>query len=81
MSINSSRPSIKFFMFEIFRGALLIFAGFTIAPTHLLYSFYEEHALFRGIAISMGVLTSIYGLFYMLKTSLKVIEGGIQPTR
>jgi len=29
----------------------------------------------------MGVLTAIYGLFYMLKTSLKVIEGGIQPTR
>jgi hypothetical protein len=81
MITSSSRTSIKFFIFEIFRSSLLVFAGFAIAPTHLLYSFYEGHALFRGVSISIGIFTSIWGLFYMLKTSLKIIEGGVQPTR
>lgn len=80
MSANSSRYSIKFFILELFRSALLVLAGFAMAPTHLLYSLYEDHALFRGIAISIGVLTAIWGLFYMLTISLKVIAGRIQPT-
>jgi hypothetical protein len=58
-----------------------VLAGFAIAPTHLLYSFYEAHALFRGIAITLGVLTAIWGLFSMLKISLKVIEGRALPTQ
>jgi hypothetical protein len=81
MSANSSRSSIAYFVREIFRSVLLVFAGFEIAPTHLLYSFYETHALFRGIAISIGILTSIWGLFHMLKVSLRVIEGRIVPTQ
>jgi hypothetical protein len=81
MSTNSSQPSIKSFVSGIFRSALLVLAGFAIAPTNLLYSFYEAHALFRGISIYIGVLTAIWGLFYMLKTSLKIIEARIVPTR
>jgi hypothetical protein len=78
--MNSSPSSIAFFIREICRGALFIIAGFAIAPTHLLYSFYAAHALFRGIAVSVGILTAIWGLFHMLRVSLKVIEGRIQPT-
>ncbi len=81
MSTNSSRSSIAFFIREIFRSALLVLAGFAIAPTHLLYSFYQDHAVFRGFSISIGILTSILGLFYMLKISLRTIEGRIQPTQ
>jgi hypothetical protein len=80
MSTNSRRPSITIFIREIFRSALLVLAGFAIAPTHLLYSFYEAHALFRGLAITAGVLTAIWGLFCMLTITLKVIEGRAVPT-
>ena len=80
MSMNSSRFSIKFFTLEIFRTTLLVLAGFAIAPTHLLYSLYEDHASLRGIAICIGILTAIWGLCRMLYISLKVIEGRIQPT-
>jgi hypothetical protein len=78
---NSSQTSIKLFVLEIFRSALLVIAGFAIAPTHLLYSLYEAHALFRGIAISVGILTAIWGLFNMLKISLRVIEARIVPAQ
>jgi cytochrome c biogenesis protein CcdA len=81
MSANSSPPSIKFFIREICRSALLVLAGFAISPTHLLYSFYETHALFRDIAISVGVFTTIFGLFYMLRVSLNVIDANIRLTQ
>jgi hypothetical protein len=80
MSTTPVRSSITLFAREILQSALLVLAGFAIAPTHLLYSFYEAHALFRGIAISAGILTAIWGLFYMLKSSLKFMDGRNPPT-
>jgi len=81
MSASSSQTSIKEFSLGIFRNVLLVFAGFAVAPTHLLYSFYEAHALFRGIGVSIGILTAIWGLFNMLKISLRVIEARIVPAQ
>ena len=81
MSTNASRFSIKFFIVAIFRSSLVVLAGFAIAPTHLLYSFYEAHASFRVIAIFAGILTAIWGLCYMLNISLKVIGERIQSTQ
>jgi hypothetical protein len=80
MSASSSRSSIALFIREILRGTLFVLAGFAIAPTHLLYSFYETQALFRGIAIFIGILMAIWGLFYMLRISLTEIERRLQPT-
>jgi hypothetical protein len=74
MKMNTNKFSIRTFIMEIFRGVLLVFAGFAIAPTHLLYSFYEAHTLFKGAAIFIGILTAVWGLFYMLKISLRAIE-------
>jgi hypothetical protein len=79
MSTNSSQSLIIFFIRKIFLSALMVLAGFAIAPTHLLYSFYEAHSVFRAIAIFAGVLTTIFGLFYILTISLKIIEGRIAP--
>jgi hypothetical protein len=79
MSKNSSNNLITFFLRKIFFGTLVVIAGFAIAPTHLLYSFYETHAVVRGIAIFVGTSTAIWGLFYMLTISLKIIEGRVAP--
>jgi hypothetical protein len=81
MITSSRQASIKVFILETFRNALLVIAGFAIAPTHLLYSFYEAHTLFRGLAISVGILTAIWGLFNMLKISLRVIEARTVPAQ
>lgn len=79
MSANASPFSIRIFILDVFRSSLIIIAGFAIAPTHLLYSFYEANALFRGIAIFAGILTAIWGLCHMVYFSLKVVQGRIHP--
>ncbi len=58
----------------IVRCAVVIVLGFLIAPTQLLYSFYEAHGAFKAIAIILGVLVVMRGLFNMLKISLNAIN-------
>jgi len=80
VNLNRSE-SFNVFIRGILRGVLFVFAGFAIAPTQLLYSFYASHSLFRGIALLIGISIAIWGLFYMLRVSLAVIEGRPQPTQ
>jgi hypothetical protein len=61
------------FFSPILRQILVIMAGFFVAPTPLLYTFYQEHAAARWIAILLGALIAIAGLFGMLSISIKAM--------
>jgi MFS-type transporter involved in bile tolerance (Atg22 family) len=80
MDPNPSGFSIGSFILGIFRSGLVVFAGFAIAPTRLLYDFYESHPSIRIIAVFAGILTAIWGLCSMLNISLRTINGRSQPT-
>jgi hypothetical protein len=62
------------FFRPVIRSAFVVILGFLIAPTQLLYSFYEAHGAFKAIAIIVGVLVVMRGLFNMLKISLNAIN-------
>ena len=81
MSNNPSQFSIGSFVLGIFRGALIVLAGFAISPTHLLYSIYEAHPSLRVTVIFAGILTTIWGLCSMFNISLKVIQSRLEATQ
>lgn len=64
----------KTFFRPIIRSLLIVIVGFLLSPTHLLLSIYQENAAIRGIAIIVGMLITIFGLFNMLSVSLKAIS-------
>jgi hypothetical protein len=71
--ITKSELKAKFVK-PIFSNVILILGGFLLAPSHLLLSFYQNHELFRYLAISIGSLVVIFALFSMLDISLKVMR-------
>lgn len=62
------------FVRPIIRSLSVVILGFLLAPTHLLYSFYQAHTMFRWTVIMLGVAITIRGLFNMLKISVRAIK-------
>ncbi len=65
---------ISLFVLPVARSIALVLGGFLLAPTEVLYSLYQEYDAIKWIAVLLGAFVSIFGLFSMLKISIKTIE-------
>ncbi len=74
MTTDHYKSLNNLFFLPLTRNIALVLIGFLLAPTQIMYSLYEEHDALKWIAVIIGACVSIFGLFNMLKISLKTIE-------